>query len=499
MSAQAEARLVRYSPVELIDAVRDGRIRYPNPPRPSAADTARVVDGLRRGFPVRPLLLWQDPAEPVLWVLDGGDVVAALLVASGVTPTGPDDEPLRFDADTGEVLSWGQRPAEDHEILDLPALVGAPDPEEFLAAERVAGVHADRARSLLAALRRPLIAAQVTDLPRSDLPALFRRNPVRRGVHIGDLGPTIGPDPGADAADWPWSSRAADLVLFAGSMAGPDLPDEDVWRLLLVAEGRDSEAPYDPAAPMSDLPREGLDAVRAVGDSQRILRGWFWLAGGDLLPDVALLAVVARFRRVFPAIEDPVIPLLRRWVWRAALGDAEIDLSPAALEVIRDDATDSALRLLARTPLPTPAPPGRELLDLASRRGRLVLQGMASLHPRDLTTGELIDIEHSRVQPILDDRPAEPANLMFHDHVYAAGLHSVLDAVLGAGDPVLLASHGIDATGVDLLRVRDDDAFLARRAALLDRVVPEVWRRRTEPGAAARRPVALLFEDDHGG
>ena len=140
MSAQAEARLGRYSPVELIDAVRAGRIRYPNPPRPSAFDTARVVDGLRRGFPVRPLLLWQDPAEPVLWVLDGGDVVAALLVASGVIPTGPDDEPLRFDADTGEVVSWGQRPADDPDGVTL-ALAPAYDLLSVTVYERFSADH----------------------------------------------------------------------------------------------------------------------------------------------------------------------------------------------------------------------------------------------------------------------------------------------------------------------------------------------------------------------
>lgn len=75
--------------------------------------------------------MWQDPAEPVLWVLDGGDLVAALLRATGHTERRPDEKPLRLDVDTGGVVGPAARA--DHEILDLPTLLGAVDAEEHLA------------------------------------------------------------------------------------------------------------------------------------------------------------------------------------------------------------------------------------------------------------------------------------------------------------------------------------------------------------------------------
>ena len=498
MTEPAETRLVRYSPAELVDAVRSGRIRYPDPGRPRAIEVARTMNGLRRGFPVRPLLLWQTASDDVQWVLDGGELVDALLVATGSTERWADDEPLLLDTDTGEVVSWGQMPARDHDLLALPGLLRAHDVEEYLSEHRVVGDRTERIRSLLAALDRSTIVAQITDLPRSDLPALVRRLPARRGVRLDQLDVVFGPEPGPRPEWYAWEPSPQALVTWARGGFGLRVSDEAMWRVLVVAEGGDPDTPYDPSAEVSGLSRDGRDAVRAVRDGARALRGWFLLGGEQLLPDLGLLAVMARFERVFGVLEEPVRPLLRRWFWRAALAEDEVDLSQEALSVIRDDAADSAVRLLARTPAPPLRPPGREPIDVASRRGRMVLQGIASLHPRDLTTGELVDVEQTGVRPILRDRPTEPANLLLHDHVWSAGLRGEVDAILRTRDAALLGSHGIDDVGVQLLRDRQDEAFLARRSAELDRAVVRLWTRRVQPDAPARRPVALLFGDDHG-
>lgn len=63
MSVQADTRLVRFTPAELVEAVRAGRIRYPNPQRASSTETARVLDGIHRRYPHRSLLLWRDPTS----------------------------------------------------------------------------------------------------------------------------------------------------------------------------------------------------------------------------------------------------------------------------------------------------------------------------------------------------------------------------------------------------------------------------------------------------
>jgi hypothetical protein len=114
-------------------------------------------------------------------------------------------------------------------------------------------------------------------------------------------------------------------------------------------------------------------------------------------------------------------------------------------------------------------------------------------------TGELVDVEQTRVRPILRDRSTEPANLLLHDDAWSAGLRGEIDAILRTVDTALLASHGIDEVGVQLLRDRRDEAFLARRSAELDRATVDLWTRRVGADAVTRRPVALLFEDDRAG
>lgn len=501
MAAPVETQLVRYTPVELVDAVRTGRIRYPNPAHPSAADVARTLDGIGRGYPQRLVLLWRDPADgpgSPLWLLDGGDFVSALLMAAGLTERWASDEPVSLDTDTGEVVSWGQRPDRQHVTVDVRALLTADDPESVLTSERLAGPRADRVLEFVGSMQKQPVTAQVTELPRAELPSLFRHLPMRRGVEITDIEPTVGPVPGPAAGWFAWDPAPRSLVVLAHLHQVGDTSDSDVWRMLLVAEGQDPETPYEATAATSDLPDEGRAAVRAVGEAQEFLRGAAGFGAGSLLPDVSSVAVIARFLRVFSPVDQAVWPLLRRWVWRAALGDGELDLSVSALAVIRDDPAASAVRLLERTPIPDPSPPGRTEVDLTARRGRLVALGLASLHPRDLPTRVLVDVEQVGLRKVLPDRPAEIANLMFHEYPYLSGFWDVVDAVLATDDAELLAGHGIDAVAVDLLRTRDDDGFLARRAALLDRLILEFWATMTEPSAVTRRPVALLFGDDDG-
>lgn len=403
-----------------------------------------------------------------------------------------------FDTDTGEVVAWIQRPDRRHVVLDVVPLLAAEDMDDHLASERLAGPRADRVRAFVRSLREHRIPAQIVTVPRSELPRLFQHLPSRRGVSLTDIDPVAQEWPGPSAGFFAWGRQPRSLVSAAHGIWGSDIPDPDLWRALLVAEGRDPSLPPDESAESTDLPDDGRPAIWAVRNAQAFLRGVVGYPNGRLAPETRTLAAVARILRVFPTIDRPEWPLLRRWVWRTALADHDLDLSTEALSVIRDDPVDSAVRLLERAPLPSLVPPGRDVLDPDSRRGRLVLLGIASLHPRDLTSGVLVDIDRDKPKPILADGSAEPANLLFHDHVYHAGLRTVRRAIEHSTDGDRLASHGIDAAAVELLRGGDDDRFLARRAAVLDRAVLDFWTTMIEPAARTRRPVALLFGADDG-
>jgi hypothetical protein len=339
MAAPVEAQLVRYTPAELVDAVRAGRIRYPNPRHRDAADVARALDGVRCGYPQRLVLLWRDPADgsaAPLWLLDGGDFVSALLTATGLTERSEVDEPVYLDTDTGEVVSWGQRPDRRHVTVNVLALLTAEDPDAYLASERLTGLRAERVVDFLRSIDRHLVTAQVLELPKAELPSLFRHLPLRSGVDITDIEPAVGPAPGPAARWFAWDPAPRSLVVFARPSLEHSTPDTDVWRLLLVAEGEDPETPYDATATDSGLPGGGRAAVRAVHEAQDFLRGAAGFGGGTLLPGLAEVAVIARFLRVFSPVDEAVWPLLRRWVWRAALDDGVTRL-PVALLFGDDD------------------------------------------------------------------------------------------------------------------------------------------------------------------
>lgn len=502
MATATDLQLSRVTPVELVEAVRSGRIRYPSPRSPSAADVAKVLDGIHRRYPQTSLLLlWQNPAdgaEAPRWLLDGGNLVSALLRAAGATAEQSSAEPVYLDTDSGEIVAWGQRPDRRHLVLDVKPLLAAEDVDAYLSSEHLAGPRADQVRAFVRSLREHHIPMQVVDFPRSELPRLFRHLRMRSGVSFADIDPPSGQPTGPPASWFAWRSEPRSLVIMARSTSGSGIPDEALWRALLVAEGRDPKLLYDDSAASSDLPDDGRPAVRAVRSAHSFLRGVVGYPSGKLFPEADSLAAVARFLRVFPDVDRAIWPMLRRWVWRIALADGDLDLTPSALSVIREDAAQSAVRLLETAPIPAPIGPGRVELDITGRRGRQVLLGLASLHPRDLSTGVLVDVDAVTPRVILRDRGTEAANLLIHDAPWSGGSTTLREAVETATDPELLASHGIDEVAVDLLRDGDDEAFLARRSATLDRAVLEFWATMIEPSARTRRPVALLFEDDDG-
>ncbi len=176
VTAQVDSQLIRITPVELVDAIRSERVRFPSPGYPSAAETARVLNAVHRRYPQRSLLLWQDPADGPdagTWLLDGGDLVSALLRGMAVLPERPSAEPVFFDVDSDEVIAGGRRPDDRHVLLEVGPLLAAEDLDRHLAVEHLAGLSAERARTFGRALREHAIPVQVVSLPKAELPRLF--------------------------------------------------------------------------------------------------------------------------------------------------------------------------------------------------------------------------------------------------------------------------------------------------------------------------------------
>lgn len=502
VAATTDPDLVRLTPVELFRAVEEGRIRYPGSAPLSVQRTVDVLSSLRPGYPSPRALLWQDPDrdDEVTWLVEGGELVDAVRLL--VDESG--GEPAYLDVDTGELVAWSSRPDFSHTLvrLDSRFLDGA---EEIVDGERLGGDRADRVRAIVDTLRRRPVLVETVRLRRTELPRLLDGMPplLRRGLRLTDLDDRADPGPELEppASFFAWHNRPDHLVAEASVVTdGVEISDDDRWRALLAAEGAGLERPVDDPGSSADFAEDGRAAVRAVRKALFVLRASVhYPKRRHLVPEAVTVLVVARLFRRFPDLGPvPATQLLDRWVWRSALAGLDRAGAERLLPLVHTDGVASLLRLLDAQPAPELVPPGRDPLDLDTARGRLVVLGMADLHPRDLLTGALVDVERVRPTGIVRGRPPELANLVLHDQ-YRHGRtvrEALLDPATGAG---LLASHAVDATAVELLRAGDHDGFLARRAAILDDAVLAFWTSETEPAAPNRSPLSLLFDDDPAG
>jgi hypothetical protein len=186
--------------------------------------------------------------------------------------------------------------------------------------------------------------------------------------------------------------------------------------------------------------------------------------------------------------------LLRRWLWRGAiaekLGGASASLQQH-VEDIGEDEHVSVQALLRRTGQPAArperAPNVENGFSVAHARGKLVLCALWSRIPRSLVDGEKLvasDLFDGAVDEVLRRivpaaTPAfgrSVANRLLHPREGVAAARLVTDCL----DEGALASHGIDLVSRDLLREGRFGDFLARRAAVLDAWITELFDARAE-------------------
>jgi hypothetical protein len=175
--------------------------------------------------------------------------------------------------------------------------------------------------------------------------------------------------------------------------------------------------------------------------------------------------------------------LLRRWVWRDAVGAGRVptpDLGPATT------ALSAAQTILSAVPAVRSHRPDLSVTDVDSAVGRVNILGLLSAEPLAPGSGEPVNLAR-----LLDFG----SPLRF---VVPAGAHplsrSLANAVvwddvdppdhrLATVAPEVAASHLIDAEGQRLLAAGDDGRFLEHRAGLVERAIREHVDRMAEWGA----------------
>jgi hypothetical protein len=520
----AEARSV----ADLVRDALDGRLRIPAFQRRfrwDGRDIERLFDSIWRGYPAGSLLLWERAAAaarlqlgPVvidapevrdaLWVIDGQQRLTSLV---GVLAAPPEVKgafelyfdlitrdfrragarhppaswlPLRKVIETNVLLTW---------LLDFRDRGGS---QEQVDAATALG---DRVREY----KLPVSIVRTDD--ESILRDVFDRmnnfgRRLTRAEVFHALHASLGDDNPQDL------NHLADDVAVMGF--GP-LREDTVLRAVLAVRGgdvfRDFHNEFGP----------GEDPAAAYAETAQALRRTIGFLQSDVriphvraLPYVLVLPVLARFFSLHGEPSERTRILLRRWVWRGAIaglggGGGATAAQRRAVQDVDEDEDASAQRLLAGVdPRPSVALP-LDAVQLNRAAGRVNLSLLASLGPRELTTGETLD-----ATALFDDHdgggllrvPSESGRV---ESLASVFVHPTLpddqvSAALTEATEEVLRSHGLDAGLVEPLRNGHVDAFLTARREALDGRLSRELALLAEPGASDRPPIASLVVPDDG-
>jgi hypothetical protein len=195
------------------------------------------------------------------------------------------------------------------------------------------------------------------------------------------------------------------------------------------------------------------------------------IAHERILPYAFVIPVLARFFALFPKLSSRNAALLRRWVWRGALGG--VGAGPTAVlrravQAVGESEDESVQRLLALIGKPSSYPIDMQATQLNRAAARANVSLMASMGPRDLDTGERIDVGRLfdtpgeglvRVADPADPRQQSLATLFVHP---TPG-DDDLTGLLLSSEPKVAQSHVVSTTAIELLRSGDLSGFLRER------------------------------------
>jgi hypothetical protein len=494
----------------LVLLARRGGLRVPVFQRPLRWDTddvLQLLDSIYRGLPIGTLLFHKRDADaariglgPLVvdaertpsawWVVDGQQRVtslAATLLRPLPFPREADPFVVYFDPDAEKIkfLSPPRKAEVPSTWIPLPLLFDATDLGEWLA-DWPAKTSA-RSRSAYEAgkrIREYRVPFYVIDTDDHEVlrEVFFRVNKAGKGLEWAEIHDALYGHDGSHPSSIP--ELAGELAtLGMGRMDEADIASclvalrgLDVTRTLAEHHRRDPEALRGAAA-------EGLPVLRQVLGFLRAHAGVVHLR---LLPRNLVLPVLTRF---FAKHVDPnprSRELLARWVWRALL-HTELDhrtLQRRGVAAVSEDEEGSVQALLSRLPRERLNVTTPDEFDPRAAASRFSMLALASLGPRDLDSGEPLDVaalieqgDADSFRLILPADTGSPALRSAANRILLPGTGSKRRAILrrvqspptlfgprtaGGADPVL-ASHAIPAEAVAALEIDRIDEFLEAR------------------------------------
>ncbi|WP_310459757.1 DUF262 domain-containing protein [Sphaerotilus sp.] len=451
---------------DLMLEIRRGRLRIPSFQRRlvwDREDARKLVDSLYLGYPVGTLLLWETsaPADQMQWgglrlhaearpdallVVDGQQRLVSLARILLTTDDDADHFALYFDLDRKAFVlppSPGNLEDDPARWLPLNRLLDSEQLFEWLYEREPSRERRERALQLGKRIREyDLLAQVVRDCSEATL------GEIRERIH--SMGARIHPQQIERAV-----SQSKALAAFA--------PLHDHTTAII-----------------------------------RFLRQDAGVLDYTLLPGSATLVnTLGKFFRHHPRPRPRSRELLARWLWRSALSGA----SPSALGLIDPaDEEGSVQHLLDRVEIQHPALPSvADSFNVRSASSKLQAMALLELQPRDLASGEPIDMGvRSTFVMVLKGRQTKGdlarslANRLAHPA--RSGLRK---ALLQVTHTPTLTSHGISPEAFLALQTGDNQRFLALRAATLQQHFGQVFARHARWDASDRPSLAsLVISDD---
>lgn len=480
-------------------------------------DRTALFDSIYRGYPIGTLLFWQREApagrlalgklhmdaparSDALWVVDGQQRITTLAETLLGQPL-PGDRALYFDLRTEDFLyarAHAEPTTEEAPKLPVSVVLDSTVLLEWLFAHPGLGASLRAlAVEVGARIREYQVPSYIVEATTDRvLRTIFHRtNRSGRRLEEEDvfnaLFGSLSPNQPSDLHQL--AQRSMDLGFGA-------LAESDVLNALLAVQGIPLDRDFADALASDKVPAALQATDSALRETIIFLRRDAGIAHIELLPYALPIVVLSKFFHVFPTPRDRSRLLLRRWFWRGALGGrltgATISTRQhlACIDDKDKDEEGSVQRLLA---LAGDTPPEDVLridrFQFSTARTKLQCCALASLGPRDLSTGEPLDIPAvlsadvaEKVTTILrgkfasDEQARGLANRALHPRLSSS---EFVKAIAASADEDALRSHAMSGEAQRALRDRDFTRFLASRERTLQGVVDRYFRRQAEWGA----------------
>ena len=513
----AEARSVS----ELASAAVKGALRMPPFQRAyrwNERDARDLFDSVWRGFPIGSLLLWERPApaaavqfgslqieapstDQALWVVDGQQRLTALIATLVEHPQPNPAFELYFDLEANTFVRRGGRRTTPPQWLPLSVVLDTNRLLDRLGELRDAGLSPEavnRAREVARVVGEYKIPLAIV---RSDdervLREIFHRvNNAGRRMTSAEVFRALHAAMGeGDPGD------LRSLIDEIGAF-GFGAPREDtVLRCVLAVRGGDVYRSFEHEFEEGEDPAETFHATaESLSRVFAFLRDDASIPHLRALPYVGVLPILTRFFALHAEPHPRSRNLLRRWVWRGSVAwGRDVGTLRRVVQEVDEDEHASVARLLRS--LGEAEPPDIDLnavqLNKAATKMNVAL--LYSLHPRDLLTGEPVDVrallEDEGPQALLELVPdADPqlAGRLLHGAVE----DDIVAPLLFDAVPEVLTSHAIPVDAVAALREGDATTFVRARALELERRLGERREQLAEPNADDHPPLSTLVIDD---